>query len=429
MRISKACILAFVAAALAVPATAMAQADPQPGVRANNLEYSDMHYAPVQQQQPYYPPVGPAYYPAAMPYGGPNAPGGPESPFANAVQAEEGQADMAAEGGYEGDYGDGGAGCGGGCGNGCGGGCTDCCFFDHMNGGFGEFLFLQARGVDVAFAQPRDGVNLATSAPFGPVAVANPDYSPGFRTGFFFALDRCTSVGISYTQFDSSTFSDIAVTQNNLRNPLVIHSLITHPATASAASDSLRADAIYGVDFKLIDLDYRRIWSRSQVHAINWNVGLRYAKLDQDLLTGQPISPGVTSVFSNIDFWGLGFRCGLDAQRRIRQTGLAMYGKTFASFLAGHFDSNYTQANSFALTQVATSWKDDRIVPILEYEVGLSWQSAQNRVRLSTGYMVAAWFNAVTTPEFVQAVRTSNFVNLGDTITFDGWTNRVELRW
>jgi hypothetical protein len=71
-------------------------------------------------------------------------------------------------------------------------------------------------------------------------------------------------------------------------------------------------------------------------------------------------------------------------------------------------------------------WEDDRFVPILEAELGVAW-TIQDCLRFSAGYTMKAWYNAVTTPVWVQAVQTDNFVNVGDTMTFDGLVVRAEL--
>ena len=314
---------------------------------------------------------------------------------------------------------------GGGCSS-CGdSGCDDCCipFWEHRTSIFGDFLYLDARGVDMAYAQPRNGVDLLTSVPAGRVGVANPDFQSGFRAGLNLALDRCSSIGGSYTLFQSSTFDTF-----NINAPLVIHSLVTHRGTASAASDSLSANANYDIDFELIDLWYKRLWRGGRNYSINYLVGLRYGKLEQDLTARQPISPGTTTVLTDIDFEGLGPRFGLEGERRLKRFPLFAYARGYSSFLAGHFDSNYDQSNTFAQRQVFTSWRDDRIVPVLEYELGVGWENCKGNLRLSTGYYMSAWFNSVTTNEWVQAVQTSNFVDVGDTNTFDGFTARVELR-
>jgi len=303
--------------------------------------------------------------------------------------------------------------------------CSTCCipFWQHRTRVFGEFLYLDAKGADLAYALPRDGVDPATSVPFGSVGVANPDYSSGFRTGVGVALDRCSSIVATYQLFESDTYDQI-----NVNAPLVIHSLMTHPGTASAASDSLVADASYDIDFDLIDLDYRRLLRGSNYHAWNYTIGLRYGHLDQDLLATQPISPGTTSVLTNVNFEGLGARIGLDYERKHRCRGWLVYGRGFASLLAGDIDASYQQSNTFALTQATTDWDDDRVVPVLEYELGFGWQNRKGTFRATAGYTMAAWSNMVTTGEWVQAVQRNDYVDLGDTITFDGLTARIELR-
>jgi hypothetical protein len=95
--------------------------------------------------------------------------------------------------------------------------------------------------------------------------------------------------------------------------------------------------------------------------------------------------------------------------------------------LFGQFRSDLTQQDTTnSIVQATSSWNDRRVVPILEYEIGLRWTSSNLRWRLSAGYYTAFWFNTITTPQYVQAVQTSNFVHLGDTITFDGLVTRLE---
>jgi hypothetical protein len=43
--------------------------------------------------------------------------------------------------------------------------------------------------------------------------------------------------------------------------------------------------------------------------------------------------------------------------------------------------------------------------------------------------MVNAWFNTLTTQEFVQAVQGNDLVDLGQTMTFDGLNARIEYRF
>jgi hypothetical protein len=75
------------------------------------------------------------------------------------------------------------------------------------------------------------------------------------------------------------------------------------------------------------------------------------------------------------------------------------------------------------------NWKDDRIVPNIEYELGLAWTSCSDRWRIATGYMYSHWLNTVTTDEFIDAVQADNYVDVEDSLTFDGFVTRMECRW
>ena len=72
---------------------------------------------------------------------------------------------------------------------------------------------------------------------------------------------------------------------------------------------------------------------------------------------------------------------------------------------------------------------DDRIVPMLDYELGIAWLGPQGHLRVAIGYMATYWFNIVSTPTFVDAVQADNYVNVSDTIAFDGAVGHVEWRW
>jgi hypothetical protein len=211
----------------------------------------------------------------------------------------------------------------------------------------------------------------------------------------------------------------------------VIRSTLAHPNTLNCDVSSLLASAAYDIDFKLADIDYRRLLCHGCCYAVNWQVGARYGKLDQDLLATYSIL-GTTTVETAIDFDGFGPRLGLDGEILLCK-GLSLYGRGAASFLLGHFAGDLVQQNTFSGVLVTTTYSNDRIVPILELDVGLGWTSPAGRVRLLAGYYLASWFNTVTTPDLINAVQLNNFSNSGDalsgTITFDGLTARVELRF
>ena len=308
-------------------------------------------------------------------------------------------------------------------------GCTDCIDYCcappwvHRCGVFAEFLYLRARDAEVAYAVPIDGAIVAPPGPsiqVGRIAVADPDYAAGWRIGGVWALDECSSIVASWARFQSSTNSVAGTTA-----PLVLRSLVFHPGTANAGADFLDARAANDVDFDLVDVDYRAVWSSDELWALNYLVGVRYARLNQDFNALFTNTGTADTLLTKTTFDGVGVKLGLDGERHAQNCGLFVYGKTFASFVAGDFRARYLQGSDVDPTIVDTSWKAGRIVTILDLELGAGWQSQCGRVRVNGGYMFSTWLNAIPTDQWIQAVQRNNFVNLGDQITFDGFTARV----
>jgi hypothetical protein len=302
-------------------------------------------------------------------------------------------------------------------------------YWAHRSYVFGEFLYLHPTGVDMAYAIQQNGVGGPGTTPEGRVGVVDPVFTPAFRVGLGVALDRCSSIGGSFTNFHSHAADEIVANQNLGSN---VSSLLLHPNSVNAGSTSTLIDAAYDIDYKLVDLDYRRLLSGSNQHALNYDLGARYANLKQQFQQIGDFTPpaGNIQVNTNIGFDGVGMKTGFDGSHRIGCSRLSFYGKGFISVLFGEFTSNYVQVNNTTTSVQATSnWTDERVVPILEYELGFNWTSASGHWVMSTGYYTAFWFNTITTAQYVQAVQSANFVHLGQTLSFDGLVSRLEYRF
>lgn len=309
--------------------------------------------------------------------------------------------------------------------------CNCCCtpFWAHRNNFWGELLYLQPTGVDMAHAIQQNGVGGPGTTPQGRVATVAPIFTPAFRVGFSRALGLCSSIGVSYANFYSHA-TDTEWAGSGVGD--TIASLVLHPESINAGSTSSLVEAQLDVDFKLVDIDYRRlIWGTCNT-AVNYDIGLRYGKLGQFFnQVGQFAPPiGTMNTSTSIKFEGLGIKTGLDGLRQIGCSGVSVYGKGFVSVLFGDFNSAYTQLDTTTtIVQATSNWRDNRAVPILEYEVGVNWTSPGGCLRLSSGYYTAYWFNTITTGEYVQAVQYSDFVFLGQTTTFEGFVSRAEFRF
>ncbi len=319
----------------------------------------------------------------------------------------------------------------------CGAGdCTGCCGpaciprWGHRSGLFGEFLYLRARDAEVTYAAGVDGPTTPPGNPadpgnqVGPLAIVDPDYEPAYRVGFTRALSECSSLRAAFTKFESAT-SDIL---NTGPNPFV-QSQVTHPGVTNAADNWQQAQARLDVDYELVDVDYRWLYSYSDCHAVNLVAGARYGRLEQDFQADFAFN-GTRSVDTNVLFEGGGIRLGLEAERFAPCTGWSLYGRGNASFLAGDLSADFFQGSSFATTEIDTSWEAGRVVTILDVELGVGWTSCGGRVQMQAGYLFSAWLNSLPTDEWIDAVNANHFTELGGSaLTFDGWTFRVEYRF
>lgn len=307
--------------------------------------------------------------------------------------------------------------------------CTPCCpeFWEHRTGAFAEFLYLSPGNVDFAYAMPVDGTT-ATAVPIGSVAVIDPDYNPGFRVGGMWALDSCSSFVATYSWYESHATHSQSVAGGGVggAGPFM-QALTVHPSTVDVAADSLDAAARYDIDFQTADLVYKGLIRGTCYSSLNYVLGLRYGHLDQDFAARYTVN-GQTDVMTDIDFDGIGPRIGLLGERLIGH-GLLVYAKGHANFLIGDFNASYEQVNVFDGVQARSSIEDDRIVSLLEMELGLGWQDCCGNCRVTAGYLVQAWYNTMTTPAYIRSVQSSGFDEVDETLTFDGLTIRAEYRF
>jgi major outer membrane protein len=336
-------------------------------------------------------------------------------------------------GGYGGDcYGDY---CGGGCGDDCGGYCGDSCDFGPANCQpclrmYVDWLFLEASGADVAHAQQQDGLGGAGTVPFGDIGTVETECDSGVRAGFLIACGPCSGFETTYTSYETDAF-------NSLEAPFIpggggaVGSLVHHPNASITASVG-PVDATYEIDYQMFDMMYRSTFACSPCYTASYLLGVQYGNLDQ-VFTQTGIfgggSAGTIDTTSTIDFDGGGLKAGIDTERQLH-CGFSLYGRLTGAMMSGRFSSRYTMFNSSTDVLLAqANWKDDRIVPHVEYELGLGWTSPSDKWRFATGYMYSHWLNTVSTSEFIDAVQADNYVDVEDTLTFDGFVTRMECRW
>ena len=216
----------------------------------------------------------------------------------------------------------------------------------------------------------------------------------------------------------------------------VVSSVLT-PGTVNSGTTFSRIEAVSSVNFRVADLMYNRLIFGTPNAYMNWSAGVRYGHLhqnfEQNAEFAQPNNPQFTT--SSVNFDGVGPRIGLDGRRRLGATCFSGYGQGSISTLFGDTVTGYSQTDTLTTALLASSnWQSFRVVPVLDFELGLSWTNCGGHLRVGGGYYTAFWFNAITTPQYISAVQHNNFISLGDTVTFTGAVLHargavLEIRW
>jgi len=289
---------------------------------------------------------------------------------------------------------------------------------------WGDVLFLSPRDAGFGYAQHVDGPT-QNASPIAPLNMVAPDYELGFRVGAAYHPDQFSRLSAQYWYFRSDTSDSI----NLPGGTGFIKSFVTHPSTNSVDMDSLAAQGRQAIDFDIVDVNFEQTLFNTCNASVDAVFGLRYAQLDQEF-QGDFLIAGATTVRSSTAFQGFGPRTGLKLRRNLGSC-FHVYGEGFLDVLAGRFDSDYTQDNIMVGNQVRSGFEDDRLVPQLEAELGVGWENACGNFSVRAGYYMGAWFNSVTTAEFIEAARADTFTddNLDESITFDGLTVRAQLNF
>ena len=337
---------------------------------------------------------------------------------------------------------------------------------------FGDFTYLRPRGANVTYGavfnttpsimvagvptaltssnqletSPTSGIPVAQVASPGTASI---DYHPGFRLGFAKALDECNAVVATFSHYEGEDHDSISATA-----PALIRSLVSNPATwgyfgsntpipynsyGNELSDWVSANSDYQMIYSLADVDFRWTFHNQCDTRLSLLAGLRYASLDQRLdvvgntagttaanPSGIIIGPDVDVVHTQVNFEGGGLRIGFEGQRRTPY-GIVFYGRTAASVVAGTFRCNHTETSGLNGTWVDTTSSIDRVVPIIDAELGAGLSFWNDKLRLTAGYSFSGWFNTVLAGEYISATQSNDYTGMHNTLTFDGFVSRVEL--
>ncbi len=300
---------------------------------------------------------------------------------------------------------------------------------------FGEFLLLYPTGIDLVDSARQNGVAPpgppvpGGPAPNGAVGVLSPDTNGGFRVGMGFSLSELSSLYGAYTFLESD--DDLTTTPAPGGGGNTVRSLVLFPSSFAAGLGTAQLDSTYDVDFQLADVAFKTRLAGTSRDYLNLHIGGRYGNLEQEFTqVGTYAVVGTVAVDTEIDFDGGGALLGLDTRVGLGRHGFGLYGDIFFSALFGEFSSEYTQTNvTAAAVEAQSSFDDERVLPILQGQLGVDWVSANGRCMSRIGHMSSYWFNTVSTGEYISAVQQTAFLDVSDTIAFHGLAAMVEFRY
>ncbi len=296
---------------------------------------------------------------------------------------------------------------------------------NHRSGLIGEFLYLQARSVDIPYATPTNGLG-GNAVPIGATLYADPMFQPGFRVGLTSNLTDESSLSGNYWFYQSQLHRSASLPGGTgYFDPVTMH-----PNTISVITDNLATSAEFDLDFDVVDAHYRSTVYDGDLYYLDLTVGARYTRIDEDFHASYSVL-GTTDVDTALGFDGCGPRLGLELERPF-DGRMHLFVRSAMSLLLGHVTGEYTQTNSFggiSTPQATAEIDDSRFVPVTELEVGLGWDSPNGNWRFSGAYYVATYHNTLTTGRFIQGVQNNNLYKLNDSLTFDGLQARIEIHW
>lgn len=303
----------------------------------------------------------------------------------------------------------------------CGKDWKDCKCDGHGWTFFGQWLLLQPKGADPVFAVRS---STCTSPPLGSAEQLDFGSESGFKIGIGRALhEPCSEIMATWTHFESN--EDHSAT---IAAPFTLRPLLTHPVLNSCddgTTVSARADAT--IDFDRVELDYRRYIDMGCIRA-EYAVGFAYGQLNQDLFAEYGDGPVVVDRVEVVtDSFGYGVHVGAGGE--YGHGCCRAFGRIDFTVLNADTDARYRQIDAFTGQEALYKEQLDRIMPILDLELGIAVDVTQCMV-LKVGYMYSFWFNVVTPADFVDHVHDGSIDgDVHDTLTFDGVFVRLEVTW
>lgn len=238
-------------------------------------------------------------------------------------------------------------------------------------------------------------------------------------TYWHFDGETDASAGAAPGQFAVDPFGNVAGTV------AVIDPRDARFGTVITGGDLLRTEG--EVEMNVYDLEWTRpIVLQDCAWVLSWSAGVRIADVEQFYESVLSLGPATLARGDfAVDFVGAGPRVGFEARRSFGDGRFSVFARNHGSLLMGDYEVESSNTLSApAPFRAAQSASMTRLVPVLETELGASWNAADS-LRLSAGWLYQAWFDMGTSGgQFGGFFTGADDANI---MSFDGLVLRAEV--
>jgi hypothetical protein len=280
-----------------------------------------------------------------------------------------------------------------------------------------EYLYLKPRRDTLDFAILGPGT---TGVPTGTVQALEWQYQSGVRAGGGYRLGGDGwEVGSYFTYLHSSAGQTVTRPANS-----TLFATLTHPGMIEQVDT---ASATSSVNFRVVDAELARRWNMCDSLSMKVFGGGRFAWIDQGLdafYDGRDAR--MARVSSPIEFDGGGIRVGGEGRWVTPWWGLSLFARASGSLLLGDFTTSVLETNNNgARVNANVSYNFQKIVPVLDLGVGVTWQ--YRNLHVSAGYEMSNWFGLVDSPDFVDDLHQGKMARKVGDLSLDGFMVQMGL--
>ncbi|MDF1702803.1 MAG: Lpg1974 family pore-forming outer membrane protein [Planctomycetota bacterium] len=288
-------------------------------------------------------------------------------------------------------------------------------------------VFMKFRPTDTAFATEDPGVPFA---PSGRVKRLEWDYDWGARGGVRYGpANQSWDVGLTAMWLEGEAKATANAPAGGSVGVLLYNAnnappSVGGPATAEGSAELFQMDLTAGVSLDIGSSGAGRFF-----------FGGRFATLEQSydvLYDDSAVAANLYTRNAAMDLEAFGAIVGFESSFQVG-AGFGFFGRIAGAMMVGQFKGTLretqTTVGAGSVQQVDISERFERVVPVLEASVGVTWErntGGRRRFRVLLGYEFQNWFNVLDVNQFPDDLADQNLTRNTTDLGLDGFILRLE---